>query len=486
MCGNEGGDEVVMREMITGMRMKGGKIGGRALLIILLASLMSTVSTLAQPSPYFINGYVFHANGTACDAPLVKITNENTGAHWTAETSQNMYGCIIANGMDVNVSETLQIYAWKDVQSKIIHHTVTENETEDGILCMNITLLNPPETPFVVQGAVFYETGEPCINLTGVTITNKNTGNTWNAEIHEGFNQYMLVISDNVSEGDVLEINATDGSSCNSTTHAVSSGEIDSGIVSHNVTLPALNMAPSVDSILITPDDDVEEGVQIDPQPGENKTVNISAVVSDMNGYDDISSVIATITGQSDVADSPVILHFVSNIDGNTAIFNGSFNMSFYYESGIYTVTVNATDKSGATGTNTSSFNYREAIALRMDAVSISFGSVDPGEYCEVSGDHDFATTDKPTIQNIGNTVINVKISGTNLTSEENAVIEKRNIRARVDALSYKNLSEERVFDVQMPIGNAVFENIDFNLSVERGTPPGNYEGNVTITAVSV
>ncbi len=55
-------------------------------------------------------------------------------------------------------------------------------------------------------------------------------------------------------------------------------------------------------------------------------------------------------------------------------------------------------------------------------------------------------------------------------------------MHARVDALTYDDLVSPRLFDV--PVGEDVYD-VDFALRIERGTPPGNYEGTVTITAVA-
>ena len=134
--------------------------------------------------------------------------------------------------------------------------------------------------------------------------------------------------------------------------------------------------------------------MQIDPQPGGNRTVTTSG-----ERYERICRHIfgATMTGASEVAYNPVTLHV---IDDNTAIRI----FQHFIMRAAYNVTINATDNSSATCVNASAFMYRHAIALRMDADLINFGSLNPGG--NVSGDLNFATTDKPTIQNIGNVVM--------------------------------------------------------------------------------
>ena len=119
-------------------------------------------------------------------------------------------------------------------------------------------------------------------------------------------------------------------------------------------------LAPSGVTVELTPDDDpVTPGVQvINPDSSTNKSVNITATVSDGDGYSNIVSVIANITGPSVVEDSPVSLSFDSVVNmTTTAVYTGSFNMSNHSE-GDYKVEVRATDFGGLTGVGSRNFTY--------------------------------------------------------------------------------------------------------------------------------
>ena len=118
-------------------------------------------------------------------------------------------------------------------------------------------------------------------------------------------------------------------------------------------------LAPPGVTVELTPDDDsVTPGVQvINPDPSTNKTVNITAAVSDGDGYSNIVSVIANITGPSVVEDSPVNLSFDSVVNITTAVYTGSFNMSNHSE-GDYKVEVRATDFGELTGVSSRNFAY--------------------------------------------------------------------------------------------------------------------------------
>jgi len=120
-----------------------------------------------------------------------------------------------------------------------------------------------------------------------------------------------------------------------------------------------MNAAPTVD-VELTPDDmPGMPGVQvINPDPITNKTVTITANVTDMNGYGDLTGVvIATITGPSEVEDSPVSLSFDSVVNMTTVTYTGTFNMSNHAEGG-YKVEVNATDNGGLIGVGSRNFTY--------------------------------------------------------------------------------------------------------------------------------
>jgi len=95
------------------------------------------------------------------------------------------------------------------------------------------------------------------------------------------------------------------------------------------------------------------------------------------------------------------------------------------------------------------------------------------------------STLNNATIRNIGNVIIDVYVSGTNMTSNGN-VIANNNIGVRIDNIpeDYYDMSVERFFDVNMPAGELSLENVDFKLFVPYGTPQGDYSGTITLTAV--
>jgi len=150
--------------------------------------------------------------------------------------------------------------------------------------------------------------------------------------------------------------------------------------------------------------------------------------------------------------------------------------MSFYYHSGEYVVNVTAVDRTGLSGYNSTSLFYLPAIALELDADTIAFGSLDPGESREVLGDADMSTPEYPTVWNTGNVAIDIEVNGTGLSTLGSDVIAVR------IGDEYKELGESRCFYVNIsPDGKSA---VDFKLSVPCGTPCGNYSGRVSLKAV--
>ena len=453
------------------------------------------VSSPAPPpsSPYILYGRVFYKNGTACNNPVVNITNLNNSKQWQAETnaSYNYYKMTLANGTHLNSSEILQfsVKAPDGSQPSTTYHTVTQAEINyGGLFDFNITL-KASVTPFVIYGWVNYSNGTAC-NKPTVDITNTNTSTQWQAETHSTYEFYKLVLdTTKISAGDVLEFNATDGTKYNTTTYAITAGDIENGgVFDFNLTLPSAppTEGPTVDSITITPDEDGSTpGVQIYPNPGSAKTVTVSAIVSDPNGYGDIGTVnitdIAPDPAHGDA--SPTTLVFQSGSgSGTTATYNGTFEMQFYDASTEYTVTVVAEDAGGLSGTDSSTFNYTSCNAMSLDAGTIAFGSINPGENNTVAGDEDMNTTGSPTVRNIGNVEIDVNIAGSDMTSGSDTITKDR-MDAQVNTLGYRDLGVARCFNANMTAGASSLENVDFRLNVPYGMPAGTYNGSVTLTA---
>ena len=151
-------------------------------------------------------------------------------------------------------------------------------------------------TPFVIDGYVSNSNGDPC-NDPAVQVTNTNTGASWDAKNSSASNYYQFVLdSDDVSEGNVLEIDASGCSQSKIMSETVSQDEITDGGFSKDVTLGGAAFNPvitscdadgneknefclgdnvSVTGIGLVPNTEYKLWIQPDPV-GEGNTLNAS------------------------------------------------------------------------------------------------------------------------------------------------------------------------------------------------------------------
>ena len=99
---------------------------------------------------------------------------------------------------------------------------------------MCITMLAPamalePSTPFIITGHVSDSDGNPC-NGSWVQVTNQNAIVGWDADNDSAWNYYRLVLSsDNVSAGNILQFKASGCSEIKTEEHAVTQSELEDG-----------------------------------------------------------------------------------------------------------------------------------------------------------------------------------------------------------------------------------------------------------------
>jgi len=185
-----------------------------------------------------------------------------------------------------------------------------------------------------------------------------------------------------------------------------------------NITTTAevTNAYPWIESVrILTDDDHVTPGVQISPVPGANKQVRIEVTASDNNGFEDVALVEATFLSTT------IALNKTGNINATTDTFDGRLNVSFYQQPGDYSITASVYDSENVTNTSIAEFEYLSLLAFELDSSSIQF-EVQPGQTDEVTGDIDIGTLSAPTLRNIGNTELDMHVSGTDLVSGEEAI----------------------------------------------------------------
>ena len=237
--------------------------------------------------------------------------------------------------------------------------------------------------------------------------------------------------------------------------------------------------APLIDSFSILTDDDSAPGIQIHPIPKKNKTIEVETVVTHLNGNGFIESVELSIEGRKINMTSERILNDTSSV------YEASFEMNFYDEPGEYQANLKVNDKAGFTLNSQIVFEYMALIALEIDTQSVEFRAM-PGKSSEIVGDSDESTNTNVTIINIGNSPVDIELSGTNLTGSSE-VIDISNIMYTFNGdygsgTAGSLSSTEETERIGIPA--AARQSLSFRLNVPTGTSPGNYTGTITLTAV--
>ena len=112
------------------------------------------------PTSFVIDGYVFYENSTACNNPTVKITNDNTGEEWLAESSTDFhyYKLTLKSTAEVMAGDTLRINASSPdgTQINVTMFEVTQADVLNGGVQINISLEQPKlnEIKITPQSAV--------------------------------------------------------------------------------------------------------------------------------------------------------------------------------------------------------------------------------------------------------------------------------------------------------------------------------------------
>lgn len=92
--------------------------------------------------PFEISGYVFNADGSACNGPTISITNLNTGETFSTMTlpSSNYYRAKPAPSLDdISEGDVLQFEVTAGTESGDIEHHISASDLNRGALQFDIT-----------------------------------------------------------------------------------------------------------------------------------------------------------------------------------------------------------------------------------------------------------------------------------------------------------------------------------------------------------
>ncbi len=293
-------------------------------------------------------------------------------------------------------------------------------------------------------------------------------------------------------------------------------------------------------------DDATTAGAQFMPsgQYQVNKTIALCAVVTDPDGLSDIDAVYADVFYPADIAlgDSHVPLsdqsglgcgalmqedtltrlslddgyelfcNKVRNKNNNLPVFNTNYNydeicnfdtgelvkltaavycgdktISYEDPSGDYKVLAVAQDKVGLQGTLENYFRYLPLTAFEKDFSSVNYGNVKLNTHKIISGDINWATSDKPTVRNVGNTRLSMKVTQDDMGLDKTDGIYNVKYDGRVGSdAPFVNYAPFVTKTLPNPLDLSEMNEMDFSIDISKFPPtnPGpNYVGNMTLSA---
>jgi len=239
----------------------------------------------------------------------------------------------------------------------------------------------------------------------------------------------------------------------------------------------AQNSTVAIDFVELSPDENANlSGAQVNPVAGARKNVTIRAKVSGSN---------ATVTAQ--LLGNTISLQKKQQINSTTAEYEGAFELNFTLAPLSYAIETNAASQ-GEQATATVSFDWLALTAFELDSSALKL-NVQPGATTTIAGDADFSTMSKPTIRNIGNTIINIALASPGLNNGDTSTkISSANIRASLDSIGSFNstlaktlASTLRTIAAKLQPGES--RALSFSVYTPKTAKQGSYRGNITIAA---
>ncbi len=237
---------------------------------------------------------------------------------------------------------------------------------------------------------------------------------------------------------------------------------------------------PVIEKIAIADEDSTAEGVQVYPAPKQYKKVLLAAQVSDTD--------VSDIDGAYAEFNSVIYALNKTIINSTTVSFSAYLEIPFFLNPRNYSVRVRALDFSNLESNSTADFEYLPLIGIEIDASSLTFNAL-PGKTVQIAGDTDLSSNNL-TIRNIGNTLVDVKVSGTDLING-GSKINASSIKYTFSGNDYSsNLAgtlnyNPELKDINLISGESSLNSLGLKLGVPTTALPGNYSGSISIVAVA-
>lgn len=222
-----------------------------------------------------------------------------------------------------------------------------------------------------------------------------------------------------------------------------------------------LNVPSTIEQVIFGVDDSIKPGLQIMPNGLTNRTIEISIIISNKNGPDNIKKAGVRINEREYCFD------LIKDENGNLT-FNGTFEILTSDPAQKYNLEAFVKEQEIEI-TETIEFEYMGLISSVIETDDLIFNNLIPGKISEeISID----------IKNKGNTNFDIKIQAFDLTSSEQ-VIERKNLEVFID--DWQSLNINRLLGNLSPNKIKPFK---FRLNVPSNIKEDKLTGNIRIISM--
>ena len=238
------------------------------------------------------------------------------------------------------------------------------------------------------------------------------------------------------------------------------------------IQLTVLDNPSGIENLTIE-DDDPSPGIQLIPMPGAIREVQLSVDISSPVGLSDI-------TATATFNDVTIDLAPVGQLGLARGAFAGAIPLHYSTLPGTYDLTISITSPDWEEAL-TEPIEIMGIMGLALDTGIIAFDAAVKGETITITGDSDMSTPDLPTIKNIGNTGIDLELSGQNLVSGT-SMLAITGMRYAIAGLTGAVSESPSLIPVNLAAGEYLA--VGFSFDVPAETLSGTYTGHILISAV--
>ncbi|MFH1439503.1 MAG: lamin tail domain-containing protein [Candidatus Woesearchaeota archaeon] len=229
----------------------------------------------------------------------------------------------------------------------------------------------------------------------------------------------------------------------------------------------------------MTDEDKTKEGIQVIPNPGGNKIITITTMISSDQDLTDLDEIKASVNHTF------FSLHKSIDINRSHAVFSGNISFGYKQPPGDYIInfSIKARQKEFYFE---NIFEYESLMALWIDSNLLNFSNVIPGSNITLLGDTNTSTKDTLSIMNIGNSVFDIGIKGGNLVSDID-LIPSNNIRYSIDN-DFNSVRSGFISDtmdiIEVELKSGMVLPIGFSINVPENVTALRYTAKITLVAV--